>query len=73
MSEGKIIEIYNQGLTQVMCVIKELTTEIKVLNSCINFFIHAFLTLFLNFVILLFAIIYINYCYIKNFLEILYL
>lgn len=33
MSEGKIIEIYNQGLTQVMSVIKELTNEIKVLNS----------------------------------------
>ncbi|MGL4914619.1 MAG: IS66 family transposase [Romboutsia sp.] len=33
MSEGKIIEIYNQGLTQVMTVIKELTNEIKSLNS----------------------------------------
>ena len=33
MSEGKIIEIYNQGLTQVMSVIKELTNEIKSLNS----------------------------------------
>ena len=33
MSEGKIIEIYNQGLTQVMSVIKELTNEIKGLNS----------------------------------------
>ncbi|WP_238475927.1 DUF6444 domain-containing protein [Clostridium manihotivorum] len=33
MSEGKIIEIYNQGLTQVMSVIRELTNEIKSLNS----------------------------------------
>lgn len=33
MSEGKITEIYNQGLTQVMSVIKELTNEIKGLNS----------------------------------------
>ena len=33
MSEGKIIEIYNKGLTQVMSVIKELTNEIKGLNS----------------------------------------
>ncbi|NFN18965.1 hypothetical protein FDB52_06990 [Clostridium botulinum] len=33
MSEGKIIESYNQGLTQVMSVIKELTNEIKGLNS----------------------------------------
>lgn len=33
MSEGKIIEIYNQGLTQVMTVIRELTNEIKSLNS----------------------------------------
>lgn len=33
MSEGKIIEIYNQGLTQVMSVIKKLTNEIKGLNS----------------------------------------
>ena len=32
MSEGKIIEIYNKGLTQVMSVIKELTNEIKGLN-----------------------------------------
>lgn len=30
---GKIIKIYNQGLTQVMSVIKELTNEIKGLNS----------------------------------------
>ena len=33
VSEGKIIEIYNQGLTQVMSVLKELTNEIKGLNS----------------------------------------
>jgi len=33
VSEGKIIEIYNQGLTKVMSVIKELTNEIKSLNS----------------------------------------
>ncbi|QAA33554.1 IS66 family transposase [Clostridium manihotivorum] len=36
MSEGKIIEIYNQGLTQVMSVIRELTNEIKSLNSQIE-------------------------------------
>lgn len=36
MSEDKIIEIYNQGLTQVMSVIKELTNEIKALNSQIE-------------------------------------
>ena len=33
MSEGKIIEIYNQGISQVIGVIKELSNEIKTLNS----------------------------------------
>lgn len=33
MSEGKIIEIYNQGISQVISVIKELSNEIKILNS----------------------------------------
>ncbi|MBC2581853.1 IS66 family transposase [Clostridium sp. DJ247] len=33
MSEGKIIEIYNQGISQVISVIKELSNEIKTLNS----------------------------------------
>ncbi|WP_346894080.1 hypothetical protein [Clostridium sp. UBA871] len=33
MSEGKIIEIYNQGISQVIGVIKELSSENKALNS----------------------------------------
>jgi transposase len=33
MSESKIIEIYNQGISQVIDVIKELSNEIKSLNS----------------------------------------
>jgi len=33
VSEGKIIEIYNQGISQVISVIKELSNEIKTLNS----------------------------------------
>jgi transposase len=33
VSEGKIIEIYNQGLTQVMSAIRELNNEIKSLQS----------------------------------------
>ncbi|WP_051931773.1 MULTISPECIES: DUF6444 domain-containing protein [Clostridiaceae] len=33
MSEGKIIEIYNQGISRVISVIKELSNQIKTLNS----------------------------------------
>lgn len=33
MSDGKIIEVYNKGLTEVMSVIRLLTNEIKTLNS----------------------------------------
>lgn len=33
MSEGKIIEIYNKGISEVIGVIKELSNEIKTLNS----------------------------------------
>ncbi len=33
MSEGQIIEIYNQGISQVIGVIKELSNKIKALNS----------------------------------------
>ena len=33
VNEGNIIEMYNQELTQVMGVIKELTNEIEGLNS----------------------------------------
>lgn len=33
MSEGKIIEIYNQGISQVISIIKKLSNEIKTLNS----------------------------------------
>ena len=35
VSEGKIIEIYNQELTQIMSVLQDLTDKIKILNSYI--------------------------------------
>lgn len=33
MSEGKIIEVYNKGISEVIGVIKELSNEIKSLTS----------------------------------------
>ena len=33
VSEGQIVEIYNQGISQVIGVIKELSNVIKTLNS----------------------------------------
>jgi transposase len=33
VSEGQIMKIYNQGIPQVIGVIKELSNEIKALNS----------------------------------------